>query len=225
MKNQSPAWVFPTVKWLVTVFYYFVLVVLVVFTLMCSLKFLGAQTGNFSIKKGDFFMGQEPPNYVSVPVAWGPASTKMRPSSGEPQVFLKPQKETGQLQVPVRSTPGILIITLGLVGLGTAVWTFSLLRKIFRTVQTQSPFHPDNARRINTMGLLFLGQTGIELLLKMALWSQTRPYFQQIRLDYQNHLSVDINLDSPWLLGLILLALAQVYRRGIDLQTENELTV
>ena len=225
MEKQSPVWVFPTVKWLVTVFYYFVLVVLVVFTLMCSLKLLGAQTGNFTVKNRNFSLGEEPPNYVSVPVAWGPASATMLPSSGEPRVFLKPQKETGQLQVPIRSTPGILIIALGLVGLGTAVWTFFLLRQIFRTVQTQSPFHPDNARRINTMGLLFLGQTLTELALKMALWNQTRPFFQQIRLDYKNFLSVDINLDGPWLLGLILLALAQVYRRGIELQAENELTV
>ncbi|MCY7353319.1 MAG: DUF2975 domain-containing protein, partial [Cytophagaceae bacterium] len=30
---------------------------------------------------------------------------------------------------------------------------------------------------------------------------------------------------SAWFLGLILLALAQVYRRGIELQAESELTV
>ncbi|RRB04148.1 DUF2975 domain-containing protein [Larkinella rosea] len=225
MEKQSPVWVFPTVKWLVTVFYYFIVVVLVVFTLMATLKLLDASTGNFSIKNRNLSMGEEPPAYVSVPVAWGPANAKMLPSSGEPRIFLKPEKQTGQLQVPIRSTPGILMVLLGTVGLVTAVWTFSLLRKIFRTVQIHSPFHPDNARRITTMGLLFLGQTLIELLLKTVLWSATRPYFQQIRLDYKDYLSVDITLDGPWLLGLILLALAQVYRRGIELQVENELTV
>lgn len=205
-------------KVMVTLLYYFTLVFLVVFTLMSSLKLLNLQTGTLTI-------GEEPPNYVSVPVAWGPTRAKTLPSSGEPRVFLKPQKQTGQLQVPIRSTPGILIVALGSIGLATAVWTFLLLRQIFRTVRTESPFHSDNARRINTMGLLFVGQTLIELLLKMALWSQTRPYFQQVRLDYKEYLSVDVNLDGPWLLGLILLALAQVYRRGIELQTENELTV
>ena len=75
------------------------------------------------------------------------------------------------------------------------------------------------------MGCLFLGETAVEVLLKLALWQQTRPFFRQIRLAGQASLSVDIQLDSPWLLGLILLALAQVYRRGIELQLENELTV
>jgi hypothetical protein len=114
---------------------------------------------------------------------------------------------------------------LGIVGLVTATWMFLMLRQIFRSVQIQSPFQAAIARRITTMGLLFLGQTAIEALLKLALWQQTRPYFNHIQLANQASLSVDIQLDGPWLLGLILLALAQVYRRGIELQLENELTV
>jgi hypothetical protein len=218
MDKQSPAWVFPTVKVLVTGLFYLLSLALVVFTLMGSLKLLNLQTRPFSL-------GEEPANYVSVPIAWGPTDTKTLPSSGEPRVFLKPEKQTGQLQVPIRSTPGILITVLSLVGIATSAWTFLLLRRIFRTVQTKSPFHPDNARRITTMGILFVGQTLVELFLKALLWNQSVPYLHQIRSDYDNYLILDINLEGPWLLGLILLALAQVYRRGIELQTESELTV
>lgn len=218
MEKHAATWVFPTVKVLANLMYYLVLIGLVVFAVMNSLKLLDLQTKRFQ-------PGEEPANYVSVPVAWGPASAKTVASTGKERVFLKPQKQTGQLQVPIRSTPGLLIVALGLVGLATAVWTFSLLRQIFRNVQTESPFHIDTARRIQQMGLLFVGQTLLEIVLKMALWSQTRPYFGQIRQDYNNFLSVDLNLTGPWLLGLILLALAQVYRRGIELQTESELTI
>lgn len=218
MEKQSATWVFPTVNVLANLLYYLVLIGLIVFAVMNSLKLLDLQTRRFQ-------PGEEPANYVSVPVAWGPASDKTLPSTGEARVFLKPQKQTGQLQVPIRSTPGLLIVALGFVGLITTVWTFSLLRQIFRNVQTESPFHIDTARRIQQMGLLFVGQTLLEIVLKMALWSQTRPYFGQIRLDYNNFLSIDLNLTGPWLLGLILLALAQVYRRGIELQTESELTI
>lgn len=218
MKKQSPTWVFPTVRVLVSLLFYVLLFALIVFTLMSSLKLLNLQTKAFSL-------GEEPANYVSVPVAWVPAHAKTLPSSGEPRIFLKPEKQTGQLQVPARSTPGLLIIALGLVGIATGVWTFLLLRRIFRTVQTQSPFHPANARRITLMGILFLSQTLIELLLKALLWNQSVPYLHQVRSDYDNYLSLDINLSGPWLLGLILLALAQVYRRGIELQTESELTI
>ena len=218
MENKSPYWVFPTVKRLVTLFFYLVLGALVLFAAMSSLKLLNAQTFPFSL-------GQQQPNYVSVPVAWAPPSDKTIATVGEPRLFLTPQKQTGQLQVPMRSVPGLLMSLLGLVGLVTAAWIFFLLRHIFRSVKTNSPFQAAIARRIATMGLLFLGQTAVELLLKLALWQQTRPYFRQIRLANQALLSVDIQLDGPWLLGLILLALAQVYRRGIEIQLENELTV
>jgi hypothetical protein len=225
MEKNAPSWVFPTVRNLVSLVYYFMIFALFVFVLMTSLKLVGAQLENVSFKTNTASIGGEQAGYVAIPVAWGPANTKTLTSSGKPPVFLKPQKQTGQLEVPIRSMPGILMILLGLVSIGTALWTFGLLRRIFLTVQTQSPFHPDNARRITIMGFLFLGQTMVEGLLKLALWSQAKPYFQQIRLDYQNYLSVDITLDGPWLLGLILLALAQVYRRGIEFQLEHELTV
>ena len=218
METKSPYWVFPTVKRLVTLFYYLVLAALALFAVMSSLKLLNLQIGLFSID-------QQQPSYVSVPVAWAPPSDKTIATAGEPRLFLTPQKQTGQLQVPIRSVPGLLMSLLGLVGLLTAAWTFFLLRQIFQAVQIQSPFQMAIARRIATMGFLFLGQTAVELLLKLALWQQTKPYFRQIRLASQALLSVDIQLDGPWLLGLILLALAQVYRRGIEIQLENELTV
>lgn len=218
METKSPYWVFPAVEQLVTLFYYLVLAALALFAIMSSLKLLNAQTSSFSL-------GQQEPNYVSVPVAWALPDDKTIATAGEPQLFLTPQKQTGQLQVPIRSVPGLLMSLLELVGLVAAAWMFFLLRQIFRSVQTDSPFRAATARRIATMGLLFLGQTAIELLLKLALWQQTRPYFSQIRLTNQASLSVNIQLDGPWLLGLILLALAQVYRRGIDIQLENELTV
>ncbi|WP_461080541.1 DUF2975 domain-containing protein [Spirosoma flavus] len=218
METRSSYWVFPTVERLVTLFYYLVLAALIVFAAMSCLKLLQAQTGPFPLN-------QEQPNYVSVPVAWAPASDKTIATTGQPQLLLTPQKQTGQLQVPIRSIPGLLMSLLGLVGLVTAAWMFFLLRQIFRSVQIQSPFQAAIAQRITIMGFLFLGQTIIEALLKLALWQQTKPYFKQIRLASQASLSVDIQLDGPWLLGLILLALAQVYRRGIELQLENELTV
>lgn len=223
MEKNSASWVFPVVKGLVSFFYYFMVVALLAFILTCLLKAQGAQLKNISFQTKYVTFGGEPSGYVSVPVAWGPADTKTITDSGQPPVYLKQQR--GQLQVPAFSGPGILVMLFVLVGLITTAWTFGLLRRIFITVQTQSPFHADNARRITTMGLLFLGQTFVEVALKLALVLQTKPVFQQIRSDYQNHFSVDINLDGPWLLGLILLALAQIYQRGIEFQLENELTV
>ena len=218
METKSPYWVFPTVKRLVSLFYYVVFSALILYSLVSLLKI-----GHVNVES--LLSDPQSANYVSIPVAWEQPDAKTIHSSQEPRIFLKTKKQTGQLQVPIRSTPGIILVILELVGLITATWTFFLLRQIFRSIQTKSPFEADIARRITTMGCLFLGQTLVEVMLKVALWSQTRPYLRQIRLDSQAFPSVDITLDGPWLLGLILLALAQVYRRGIKLQLDNELTV
>ncbi|WP_159471633.1 DUF2975 domain-containing protein [Dyadobacter sp. 3J3] len=221
MKNKSIIWVFPFVKRLVSLLYYFVLTALLLFTLLCGLKLLGIQIHNISFQSENVSFGDEPSGYISLPVTFGPISDKTFISSTQPFIYLKPHNLTSQLQVPIRSTSGILMISLGLVSLISVAWTLFLLRRIFMTLQPQSPFHERNTRRITIMGLLFLGQTFIEILLKLILLNQTKPFFKGINLDYP----MDIRLDGPWLLGLILLALAQVYQRGIDLQLENDLTI
>lgn len=224
MEKDSASWVFPTVKGLVSISYYFVVAALVFFTLISTLKLLGMQLENVTVETNYISLGGEAPGYVSVPVAWDAADNKILKSSGQPTIYLKTQQHQGQLQVPILSGAGILVMLLCLVGLIAAGWTFLLLRRIFTTLQAQSPFGADNARRIETMGLLLLGQTFMEVVLKLALVLQSRPFFQQIKLN-QDDIGVDIDLDGPWLLGLILLALAQIYRRGIKFQLENELTV
>lgn len=224
MKKQSPPWIFPTVKVLVSSLYYLLLVVLIVFTGMVILKFFGLPSGTIS-PEGLSTTPSERPGYVSVDVVWQPFDVRLRSSSGEPPVFVTPQKQTGQLQVPIGSVLGLLMVGIRLVGLVTATWTFLLLRTIFRTVRLESPFDPSIARRINLMGLLFLGQTALESALKLLLWSQSDRYLRQLRADFGYQPTIDVALNGPLLLGLILLALAQVYRRGIELQAENELTV
>jgi hypothetical protein len=203
----------------------FFLVVLLFFVSISLLKMVGAQVQGFFFQTNHVTLGQEPAGYVSVPVAWEPGHTQPVSSTGQAPIYLKPQQQRGQLEVPVFSGPGLLMLLIGLAGLITTVWTLGLLLRIFTTTQRSSPFQVSNARRITLMGILFLGQTFIEVVLKLILWFQTRPYFKQLQPAYGNSLSVDLTLDGPWLLGLIVLALAQIYRKGIEFQQENELTV
>lgn len=224
MKKDSAFWIFPTVKGLVSISYYFIVAALVFFTLISTLKLLGMQLENVTVQTDYISLGGEASGYVSIPVAWESPDTKMLKSSGQPAIYLKTQQHRGQLQVPILSRAGIVVMLLCLVGLIAAGWTFLLLRRIFTRLRAQSPFRADNARRIETMGVLFLCQTLIEIVLKLALVLESRPFFQQIKLN-QDDLRVDIDLNGPWLLGLILLALAQIYRQGIKFQLENELTV
>ena len=225
MEKNSAPWIFPVVKRLVSISYYFFVVVLLFFVCISTFKMVGAQMEGFSFQTNKVTLGKEPAGYVSVPVAWEKAQTQPISSAGQSPILLKTEQQRGQLQVPVFSTPGILMLLIGLVGLITTVWTLGLLVKIFTSIKSSSPFQAVNARRITMMGLLFLGQTLLEVLLKLVLWWQAKPYFQQLQSNYGNSLSVDLTLDGPWLLGLIVLALAQIYRKGIDFQLESELTV
>jgi hypothetical protein len=224
MEKDSASWVFPTVKGLVSVSYYFIVAALVFFTLISTFKLLSLQLENVTVQTNYVSLGGEAAGYVSIPVAWEAFDTQISESAGQPPIYLKTQQHQGQLQVPILSWAGILVVLLCLVGLVAAGWTFLLLRRIFARLQARSLFRADNARRIETLGVLFLGQTLIEIVLKLALVFQSRPFFQQIKLN-QVDLHVNIDLDGPWLLGLILLALAQIYRQGIKFQLENESTI
>lgn len=224
MEKDSASWIFPTVKGLVSISYYFIVAALVCFTLISTFKLLGIQLKNITVKTNYVSLGGEAPGYVSVPVAWESADTEILRPSGQPAIYLNTQQHRGRLQVPILSGPGILVMLLCLTGLVAAGWTFFLLRRIFTALQTYSPFRSDNTGRIETIGILFLCQTIIEVFIKLALVLKSKPFFQQIGLNHHD-LRVDIDLNGPWLLGLILLAVAQIYRQGIKFQLENELTI
>lgn len=224
MEKQKTPWVFPTVKILVNIAYYFV-------SFICLLV-LGF--GIFKVAASRFV--NESPDHsltsLGLPVEWKTA--ERRAATKAPvltRVSLVQEKEKGILHVPIWSAAGGVYLGAQAVGLVSAIVLLYLLRKIFTTLNITSPFSPSNVRRISAMGFILIGQDLLAFGAESVLRPLVKPYVTQLsatrllqNLTF-NTLEIHLNIEGAWFLGLILLALAQVYRRGIELQTENELTV
>jgi hypothetical protein len=224
MKKQKNPWVFPTVRILVNIAYYFV-------SFICLLV-LGF--GIFKVAASRFV--NESPDHsftsVGVPVEWTTPERKVETKAPVlTRVSLVQKKEKGTLHVPIWSAAGGVYLLSQALGLGSAIALLYLLRKIFKSLNINSPFSPSNVRRISAMGFLLIAQDLLGLGVELVLRPLVKPYVTQLSATNLlkdvtfNTFEIHPNLEGAWFLGLILLAIAQVYRRGIELQAENELTV
>ncbi len=218
MKNQSLSWVFSMAKFAVHLFYYTTILIAVILTFNIVAGLLNWQPPALTF-------GENPSNVVSIPVEWGQKGSTTLTHTDQPLISLDPGKRKGILRVPIHSQLGLCAAFFRVTGLAGFVWFFGLLRQIFRHTRPNSPFHPENARRISQMGLLiiaFLLFTEIHDTLSQML---AKPYIEAISPDFYANMSYSIELNGSWVFGLVILALAQVYRRGVEIQQENELTV
>lgn len=89
------------------------------------------------------------------------------------------------------------------------------LRKIFATMTTGDPFHPENVRRLRVVGL-FLG------LLEFSRF--VFGTIHQAALHEQAPESDNLNL-TAWFAVLVVFVLAEVFREGARLRRDAELTI
>lgn len=106
-----------------------------------------------------------------------------------------------------------ILLAFGLSVAGVLV-IVDALRRIFVTLTAGDPFHPQNVRRLQLIGLM-LGALEIG---RYAIWwaSSLLPW---IRRDHSN-----FNL-TAWFSVLVVFVLAEVFREGARLRREAELTI
>jgi hypothetical protein len=103
--------------------------------------------------------------------------------------------------------------------LALAVYGAGLLRNIFNSFSGQEPFTVANARRIRNIGFLLIAADLIKIIYYYAFNLMVNQYFAGERI----RLVTDVG-SGIWL-GLIVLSLSIVYRRGVDIYLENKLTI
>lgn len=122
-----------------------------------------------------------------------------------------------------------------LLGGGVLLAIIYLLRAIFSDLSRNQPFTLENARRLRYMGWIFLLLLPVRLLLlllfhgyiqdatkaagfELQAW---KPFFTQPIAEGQLRLAPVFDLQDL-LFGLLLLVIAEVFRQGVLLKTENE---
>lgn len=107
-------------------------------------------------------------------------------------------------------------------GLAAAFVVLILLRRIFTTMMVGTPFLPENVLRIRWLGWIVIVAAIVEQFIKVGLGLLVLNNVDSTGLDIDYRF--DLNLAALFL-GLIILALSEVFRHGMNLQAESDLTV
>lgn len=131
---------------------------------------------------------------------------------------LEKKEDMYTLRTTSRSPLGIYSYVITLLGAIAVVTGMGWLRKIFQDSSLKEPFREINAVRIRNIGLLLIAADAVRLIGYYIFNRMTNPYFTPY---FQQLMDVG---NSFWM-GLLLLALAVVYRRGVEIYKENQLTI
>ena len=149
---------------------------------------------------------------ATVVTRWGPAR-------------LRVEDVRGSVRLPIAMLPWWFVAVLwthALVAFALMLPTLHHLRRIFQCVRDGAPFDTDNARRLRWVGLL---------LLALALLNGVAEFFtsmavrrglagSSIMVPFAPRIDVPIVL-----VALMLVALAEIFRRGAELEDEQSLVV
>ena len=117
---------------------------------------------------------------------------------------------------------GWLWIVFSLLRYGIWFWIAWLVRGIVNTVKHDRPFDPTNLPRLRKIGLLVVGYVLVRSgwILVNTWWMKQHPVLKGVEPVYDARFSW-----SLFFCGLLLILIAEVFRRGLALQRDQELTI
>jgi hypothetical protein len=132
----------------------------------------------------------------------------------------------GQLRLPISTMPWSLLALLwGYAAIAGALMLLFLhnLRRIFQRVRDGAAFDAQNAARLRTLGAVLLVMVGLNAIAELATAIAVRPGVAAGgSVTIPGGLNIDLEIA---VVGLILVALAEVFRRGAALEHEQSLVV
>jgi hypothetical protein len=150
---------------------------------------------------------------TNVATAWGPAPVKLDTVRGTLQLSIP--------MLPWSVVAALWVYTAAIFGLGLTC--LQNLRRLFQRVRDGAPFDAQNALRVRTVGLLVLALAIIKGIGETATSVAVR---RGLAADSPLAVRGGIHLDVPLVLfALVLVALAEVFRRGAELEHEQSLVV
>ncbi len=138
---------------------------------------------------------------------------------------LEVEDTRGSLRLPVWMLPWWLFAILWSYSAGGIVLTLMFLhhlRRIFERVRSGAPFDVTNGTRLRWLGILALALALLKGVSELVTSMAIRGRLIGERVEVPLGLSID---GSLVFFGLVLLALAEIFRRGAELEEEQSLTV
>ncbi|PUZ22737.1 hypothetical protein DCC81_20105 [Chitinophaga parva] len=182
-----------------------------------------------STEKGDPRAGGVPDGLsVSAPVQlFGQAAARHQPDTismpAGARVAIREQPGAHyRLSAFYFSPLGMLILLFSCAKGMAVIYGLWLLRQVFRKVSEDEPFPGQVGRRIRNIALVFIGVDVLKIVyyaLFQHFCNGMFPAGRGIRV------SLEIEVGSGIIMGLLLLCLAVLFRRGEEIYSEQQLTV
>ena len=172
----------------------------------------------FSGTGPDFYYSLElpvtaPTLQTTVQTVWGPAPLRL-------------DKVRGELKLPISAVPwSFLALLWSYAAVGGALMLLFLhnLRRIFERVRDGAAFDAQNVARLRTLGMLLLAIGGLKAVAELATSIAVRRGLAEgSSLTVPPGFHLDLTLVP---VALVIMALAEVFRRGAELEHEQSLVV
>ena len=135
--------------------------------------------------------------------------------------FLAISGINGELKFNVDLTPTLIAVTLVAV-LSTFYLILAIVyncRKIFRSLRSGEPFAYANFANLRRIGFFFILFAVVQFALSLFNRYLLQQHFMNYGKDYTAKLSFGFDMI---LIGLVILVIAEIFRHGYQLKTENE---
>jgi hypothetical protein len=145
------------------------------------------------------------------------------PSLGIEGARIERAHGTGVLNIPL-GRGGLLFGTIAILSvlLTLALWVLSQLRAVFRTLRDARPFVPANVKRIRWVGVgVILGELAVSGLTYLGDYN-TMTHFSAEGIRFVAQPTLDV---VAIIHGLVILAIAEVFKAGTRLEDEQSLTI
>jgi hypothetical protein len=160
---------------------------------------------------------------LEVPATLTHAQSSVQTSWGQARLVVEDVR--GMLRLPIATLPwwlvGVLWTHVAIV-LALTLASLHHLRRIFRRVRDGAPFDADNALRLRWLGLLLLALTLFDGVAQLVTSLAVRGGLAAGSVAVTPGLRVDLPLVF---VALALIALAEVFRRGAELEREQSLVI
>ena len=108
-----------------------------------------------------------------------------------------------------------------------AFYVILLLWKIFRSIRSslknENPFHPKNIWRIRKIGIAVLISAVLDMIYPVILKYLWFDKIHMLEKSFDLRLNFDATIDVFW--ALIVFVVAEIYRIGLEMKKEQELTI
>lgn len=198
-------------------------------SIIVSIAYYGLWVGAVLILAGTVVLklsvGGDPDWVWGVPVqaAVADADASFRTSWGTGHIQV--QDVRASLELPISMVPWWLFALLWVhMAAGCALLLPALrhLRRIFRRVRDGAPFDAENAVRLRTVGLLLLALALLNGVAEFVTSQVVRGGLESAAITVRSGVHVD---GSLVIFGLVLMALAEIFRRGAQLEHEQSLVI